>query len=124
MIKDFYNFTEGMFLRRCANALILLNKIFYKICCKNPDIYGLFWIFTTLIFIIAASGEASSFLHGDLSQNYYADFVPQAATLIYGLGFGLPAGLAFSMKCFGTTISYPLLLCIYGYSFTSFIPIL
>lgn len=36
---------------------------------------------------------------------YNYQFVPVAAALVYGVGFGLPTILGLVMKCFGTDIT-------------------
>jgi len=66
----------------------------------NPDLYGPFWILTTLVFVVAAAGNFSRFIAGN--TEVYFGFVPTAATLIYSLGFCTPVFLAFLMRLFGS----------------------
>ena len=39
--------------------LFYFNKSFYKIVNDKPDLYGPFWIYTTLIYVMAAGGALS-----------------------------------------------------------------
>jgi hypothetical protein len=105
------------------HSLIPFNPKFFDISSTNPDLYGPFWIYTCLIFIIAASGSLSRHFQGAPVLNYFEDFVPIAAGVIYGIGFIVPLILIFLMKCFGSSTSYPSCLCIYGYSYSIYLPI-
>lgn len=110
--------------QRIINSFIFYNASFYEISSGAPDLYGPFWIYTTLIFVIAACGSLSKYFQGKTTTNFFQEFVPVATTTIYGIGFGLPALIYILMKVFGSNTSYPCALCIYGYSLSVFIPIL
>ena len=64
-------------------SLIPFNPKFHDISEKTPDLYGPFWIYTTLIFIIAAAGSLSIFIQNQSSTNFYKEFVPVAAALVF-----------------------------------------
>ena len=104
-------------------SLIPLNPKFYDISNNSPDLYGPFWIYTCLIFIIAASGSLSRYFQGSEMSNFFENFVPTAAMIIYGIGFFVPLIIVIIMKCFGCHDSYISVLCIYGYSFSIYIPV-
>ena len=55
--------------------------------------------------------------------NFFENFVPIAASIIYGIGFIVPLIIIIIMKCFGSNNSYISVLCIYGYSFSIYIPV-
>ena len=88
---------------------------FQELAEKTPDLYGPFWIYSTLIFMIAAAGNLSGYInhpHELTKFKYDFNFVPLSAFYvnilfiqIYGIGFGLPILLAFVMKMFSTEIS-------------------
>jgi NADH:ubiquinone oxidoreductase subunit 5 (subunit L)/multisubunit Na+/H+ antiporter MnhA subunit len=106
-----------------------INKMFYTYYKEKPDLYGPFWIYTTLVVVIAMMGNLARYIDlvikedsAKFEENY--EFVPVAATVIYSIGFGLPLLLKLIMKFMGTgffSSSYLEVLGIYGYSFTSFI---
>jgi hypothetical protein len=62
--------------------LIPFNTKFYDISHKNPDLYGPFWIYTTLIFIMAASGSLNKYLKGASTDELFQQFIPLAASIV------------------------------------------
>jgi len=54
---------------------------------------------------------------------YNFTFVPTAAMVVYGFGFGFPAVLTILMKIFGSKMEFVQVVCVYGYSFAIFIPV-
>lgn len=123
-LRQYFSITTIEVKQRIISSLIPFNASFYEISSGSPDLYGPFWIYTTLIFIIAACGSLSRYFQGNSTTNFFQDFVPVAATVIYSTGFGLPAMIYILMKVFGSNTSYPCALCIYGYSLSVFIPII
>lgn len=68
----------------------------------KPDLYGPFWIYTTLIIILAISGNFSRYLQmGSDTFSYNFNFVPVAVVVVYSIGFGLPFALKVLMKFMG-----------------------
>ncbi|KAM3866280.1 protein YIPF1 [Diretmus argenteus] len=96
---------------------------------KNPDLYGPFWICTTLVFAIAISGNISSFL---VQPNY--KYVPEfrkvtiAATAIYSYASFVPLALwgllLWRNNKVMNLVSYSFMeiVCVYGYSLSIYIP--
>ena len=125
--------------KRLITSLIPFNRRFYDTFHEHPDLYGPYWIYTTLIVILAVSGNFNRFLNMGADEfTYDFNFVPVAATVvshysdslqIYSVGIGLPIGLSFLMKFFGSNVKmidviyfpYIQIIGIYGYSFTSFL---
>jgi len=58
------------------------NPKFHDISEQTPDLYGPFWIYTTLVFIIAASGSIAKYINDDKSQDFFQQFVPLAAAIV------------------------------------------
>ena len=114
-------------LNRLKGALIPFNKSFSQSAIDNPDIYGPFWVFTTIIFLIAACANFSGYLNTKNGEKFYynLNFLPYAALFIYGIGFGVPSAI-FLIGRFAFHIEYSYIqnLCLYGYSFVIMIPIL
>ncbi|XP_054914388.1 protein YIPF1 [Poeciliopsis prolifica] len=99
---------------------------------KNPDLYGPFWICTTLVFAIAISGNLSTFLRyfGNSNYKYTAEFgkVSIAATAIFGYAWLVPLGLWGLLLWRNNKIlnlvsySFMEIVCVYGYSLAVYIP--
>jgi len=81
-LQIYFDITTDELLERLYNSLIPLNPKFFDISQKNPDLYGPFWIYTTLIFVIAASGSMTKHLNGVSSDQFFQQFVPLAASLV------------------------------------------
>jgi len=112
---------------KLKGSLIPMNKSFYQSIEVNADLYGPFWIFTTIIFLISLIGNFSSYIHAEDKEKFVYDYnhVPHAIFIIYGFGFGAPFVLWLIMKfIFRIDIDLVTNLCIYGYSYTILIPIL
>lgn len=99
---------------------------------RNPDLYGPFWICTTLVFAIAISGNISSFLmhSGDRNQKYIPEFrkVTIAATAIFSYAWLVPLALwgvlLWRSNKVMNLVSYSFMeiVCVYGYSLAVYIP--
>jgi protein YIPF1/2 len=106
-------------------SLIPFNKRFFSMYKDKPDLYGPFWIYTTLIIIIAISGNLSRYFElgsNDFTYNY--NFIPIAATVLYSMALGLPFALKFIMRLLGSNFfngTFIEIVGIYGCSFTSFL---
>ncbi|XP_017266358.1 protein YIPF1 [Kryptolebias marmoratus] len=99
---------------------------------KNPDLYGPFWICTTLVFAIAISGNLSRFLQYSGSSNY--KYTPEfgkvtiAATVIFSYAWLVPLGLWGFLLWRNNKIlnlvsySFMEIVCVYGYSLSIYIP--
>ena len=123
----YFNVEVSDIKQKLKGSLIPFNKSFYESIEINADLYGPFWIFTTIIFLIALIGNFSSYVHAEDKTKFFYDYnhVPHAIFIIYGFGFGAPIVLWIIMKfIFRIDIDLLTNLCIYGYSYTILIPIL
>jgi hypothetical protein len=123
----YFNVEVSDIKQKLKGSLIPFNKSFYESIEINADLYGPFWIFTTIIFLIALIGNFSSYVHAEDKTKFVYDYnhVPHAIFIIYGFGFGAPIVLWIIMKfIFRIDIDLLTNLCIYGYSYTILIPIL
>ncbi|KAK7945256.1 hypothetical protein WMY93_000984 [Mugilogobius chulae] len=99
---------------------------------RNPDLYGPFWICTTLVFAIAISGNISTFLSklGKPNYKYTPEFqkVTIAATAIFSYAWLLPLALwgvlLWRSNKVMNLVSYSFIeiVCVYGYSLAVYIP--
>ena len=122
-LQSYFDIETDDIIKRLLASLIPCNKNFINLVEKKPDLYGPFWIYTTLIFIIASAGSLTQYIHGADQEDYFQKFIPIAGGVIYGVGFCLPLIVKALMYVFGSETSFVLVLCIYSYSFTIYAPI-
>ena len=88
--------------------------------------YGLIWISTTLVFVLASLGNLATFLmqkHADNSTSWSFDvsYVNVAACSIYGYAIVVPLAYYFFLQYMGSNASLIRFWCLWGYSLTIFI---
>ncbi|KAL8572527.1 hypothetical protein ACOMHN_019566 [Nucella lapillus] len=94
----------------------------------NPDLYGPFWICTTLVFTTAIAGNLANYLQAAGTNYHWAyDFhkVTFAATAIFSYWWVVPFILFGLLWLRGNPERYTFLelICLYGYSLAIYIPI-
>ncbi|XP_033960312.1 protein YIPF1 [Pseudochaenichthys georgianus] len=99
---------------------------------RSPDLYGPFWICTTLVFALAISGNISNFLLylGKPNHKYSPQFgkVTIAATAIFSYAWFVPLALwgclLWRNNKIMNSVSYSFIeiVCVYGYSLAIYIP--
>ena len=122
-IRPYFKVTYYDIKSRIIESFKPINNSFFNIANDKPDLYGPFWIYTTLIYVMAAGG-ALSYYFTDYKNNYFQSFVPVAGSFLYSFGFGFPLVLWLCFKFFNIKMKYMTLVCLYGYSLTCFIPVL
>jgi len=125
--QPFFDVTTDEVKERIVTTIDPRRNNFFDILQGKPDLYGPFWIYTTLIFALAAAGNFSGFLASlsdEKSFQSHFDFVPIATGVIYGFGIVVPVVFTFLLRLFGSKVSYIDTVCIYGYSTFILIPVL
>ena len=122
-IRPYFKVTFNDVKSRIIKSFMPINNSFFDIALEHPDLYGPFWIYTTLIYVIAAGGALSYYFTNSVN-NYFQAFVPVAGSILYCFGFGFPLVLWLYMKILKIEMKYVTLVCLYGYSLTCFIPVL
>eukprot|EP00210_Caulerpa_lentillifera_P003864 g3691.t1 len=118
--KQYFNVDTKDVLERILNALKgPLKADFIDKIEANPDLYGPFWIATTLVFWTVVSSNVASYTnHDDKDGEWdgdYSKFIP-AAALFYLYVFLLGLIVFFGLKIFKTTITLLQIWCVYGES--------
>jgi protein YIPF1/2 len=100
--QQYFDVTTDDIKQRLLLSLVPFNGRFHTAYQAKPDLYGPFWIYTTLIIMLAIAGNLYRYfqLGDDFTYNY--NFVPVAATVIYSIGLGLPLGLKLLMQFLGS----------------------
>ncbi|XP_022105520.1 protein YIPF1-like isoform X1 [Acanthaster planci] len=95
----------------------------------NPDLYGPFWVCATLVFTIAISGDMADYIahRNQAPYPWHAHFsnVTTAGVVIFLYAWLVPAAFYAFLHWRGNHAGYTFLelACLYGYSFTIYIPI-
>ncbi|QIX01122.1 hypothetical protein AMS68_006639 [Peltaster fructicola] len=123
--QQFFDVDTTQILRRCWSALFPRTN-FLDVLDGNPDLYGPFWIATTVVVILFLAGTISDKLHQNDNTRFVYDFklLSGAAGLIYGYTIFVPVGLWAVLKWFGSQ-SADVLECwsLYGYANIIWIPV-
>lgn len=94
----------------------------------RPDFWGPFWVATTAVFFLAATGNFARLLETSESKKFKADYglVSLAAAMVYGCLLAVPLVARASLYLSGQeadSINFRQIICVYGYSLTSAIPV-
>lgn len=87
----------------------------------RTDMYGPFWIYTTLVVVLASASNFSLALGESSSNNF--EFITGACSLIYMIGFLAPLLIWGLLNYSGSQIKYLQVLCLYGYSLSVYVPV-
>lgn len=119
--QEYFNVTTQDVLQRLLFSLIPFRSKLVDAINNNPDIYGPFWIYATMIYLLGYAENMHNYWTVG-SKNFEYDFksVSTAFFVVYGVGFGVPLALAFLMKYVSETqLKFIEVQCIYGYAFSS-----
>ncbi|POS78562.1 hypothetical protein DHEL01_v203059 [Diaporthe helianthi] len=122
---QFFDVDTSAVLQRCWAALFPRAN-FLDVLEGNPDLYGPFWIATTVVFILFLGGTISQYLATTGQEPFVYDFklLSGAAGLVYGYTLFIPMALYLALRYFGSE-SANLLECwaLYGYSNLIWVPV-
>ncbi|KAG4181378.1 hypothetical protein ERO13_A10G223500v2 [Gossypium hirsutum] len=93
----------------------------------NPDLYGLIWITTTLVFMLSCFGNFATYLmqkhtDGTTTWSFDVGYVNVAASGIYGYAIVVPMAFYFLLQYLGSNASLIRFWCMWGYSLSIFVP--
>ena len=88
---------------------------------SKADLYGAFWVPTTLIFLLSVSGNLASTVTEEGGYTFNPSAIVTLAGVIYFFVFSVPAVLSFCILA-GLEVTYMELTSIYGYSYFIFWP--
>ncbi|MCJ1238186.1 hypothetical protein MMC14_006175 [Varicellaria rhodocarpa] len=122
---QFFDVDTAEVLRRCRTALYPRSN-FLDVLDGNPDLYGPFWIATTVVFILFLTGTISQYLAYKGQGHFEYDFtlLSGASGLIYGYTGVIPVALWGVLRWFGSEGANLLeCLTLYGYANLIWIPV-
>jgi hypothetical protein len=125
--RPYFNVDTSDVVERIIDSVFPFRGDFVEKTSHNPDMYGPFWICSTLVFLTAALGNLAAYLahktsDGDGAWHYDINTVSWSAGLFYGYVGIIPLALYFLLKYLGVTSGLVQLWCLYGYSLFVFIP--
>ncbi|CAN6467866.1 unnamed protein product [Victoria cruziana] len=123
--KPYFDVDTSDVLERIKYSLYPFKGDFSEKTAENPDLYGPFWICSTLIFVAATIGTFVTYVAHKLDKkewNYDIHLVTWSAGLFYGYVGVVPIGLYLILKYFSVPSGLVQLWCLYGYSLFVFIP--
>ncbi|KAL0452817.1 UNVERIFIED_CONTAM: hypothetical protein Slati_1259800 [Sesamum latifolium] len=123
---QFFNVDTDIVLNRLISSLYPTTGDFVNKIDANPDLYGLVWISTTLVFAIASLGNCATYLMQRRSDHstlwtFDVNYLNVAAGAIYGYALIVPLGYYFVLQYLGSSVSLIRFWCLWGYSLFIFI---
>ncbi|XP_022747388.1 protein YIPF1 homolog [Durio zibethinus] len=125
--KPYFDVDTVDVLDRLKESLFPFRGTFTEKTSTNPDLYGPFWICTTLIFVAASIGTFVTYIAHKLEKkewNYDINLVTWSAGVFYGYVTVVPLALYVILKYFSAPSGLVQLFCLYGYSLFVYIPAL
>ena len=119
--QKYFNVTTQDVMQRLVFSFIPYGDKLAQAVGDNPDMYGPFWMYTSLIFLLALAENLHNYIvEGNEDFQYDFKNVSSSFFTVYGIGFGAPLLLSFLMKWISDTeLRFLEVTCIYGYSFSS-----
>ncbi|KAJ4977674.1 hypothetical protein NE237_008454 [Protea cynaroides] len=123
---QYFNVDTDIVIERIMSSLNPLGGNFFRKIETNPDLYGLLWISTTLVFVIALLGNFATYLmrkqnDTSTSWSFEVNYVNLAACAVYGYALLVPLAFYFLLRYLGSNASLVQLWCMWGYSLFIFI---
>ncbi|KAI3520885.1 hypothetical protein L2E82_33487 [Cichorium intybus] len=123
--QPYFDVDTSDILDRIKDSFFPFKGTFNQKTATSPDLYGPFWICTTLIFVSASIGTCVTYiarkLH-NLEWDYDIHLLTWSATVLYGYVIVVPISLYIILKYLSVPLRLAQLLCLYGYSLFIFIP--
>jgi hypothetical protein len=119
--QQFFNVDTMDVVWRCLHSCWPFKFTFVANAKNNPDMYGPFWITTTLIFMMAAAGNFAQYLHDNATWKYDFFKVTYGSGVIYGYAILVPLLFWAYLQWMDVKMNLSEVLCIYGYSLFIFV---
>ncbi|KEZ40983.1 hypothetical protein SAPIO_CDS7003 [Scedosporium apiospermum] len=123
--QQFFDVDTTAVLSRCW-ASLFPRANFLDVLEGNPDLYGPFWIATTVVLILFLGGTIGDYMSTEKGTPFAYNFrlLSGAAGLIYGYTLFVPIGLFLILRYFGSEAAN-LLECwaLYGYANLIWVPV-
>uniref|UniRef100_A0A2N9FED9 Protein YIP n=1 Tax=Fagus sylvatica TaxID=28930 RepID=A0A2N9FED9_FAGSY len=124
---QYFDVDTDVVVNRLMSSLYPIGGDFFNKIDANPDLYGLIWISTTLVFVLASFGNCATYLmdkrsDSTTSWSFNVSYVNLAAGSVYGYAIVVPLAFYFLLRYLGSNASLVRFWCLWGYSFFVFVP--
>ncbi|KAG7574260.1 Yip1 domain [Arabidopsis suecica] len=124
---QYFDVDTDVVLNRLMSSLYPTSGDFFNKIDANPDLYGLVWICTTLVFVLASLGNCATYLVKKRTDSnapwiFDVNYMNLAASIIYGYAIIVPLGFYFSLRYMGSKADLLRFWCLWGYSLFIFVP--
>lgn len=124
---QYFNVDTDVVLNRLMSSLYPTSGDFFSKIDANPDLYGLVWICTTLVFVLSSLGNCATYLvkkrtNSEAPWVFDVNYINLAASLIYGYAIIVPVAFYFSLRYMGSRADLLRFWCLWGYSLFVFVP--
>ncbi|KFK36871.1 hypothetical protein AALP_AA4G182600 [Arabis alpina] len=124
---QYFDVDTDVVLNRLMSSLYPTSGDFFNKIDANPDMYGLVWICTTLVFVLASLGNCATYLVKKQTDSaapwiFDVNYINLAASIIYGYAIIVPLVFYFSLRYMGSKADLLRFWCLWGYSLFIFIP--
>lgn len=105
VLRPYFDVPTKLIITRLGLSLVPFNKNFVANYSEKPDLYGPFWVLTTLVATLFISSNMYCYItwpdeKGEaLSVSFKT--IPVAASIIYGVGVGLPLLFKLFLNLYG-----------------------
>ena len=84
-IRKYFDVELDEIKEKLKYSLMPYSPKFQQLAERNPDLYGPFWIFATLVYIVAVAGNISNYIDSTTKDDfrYEFDFIPSSAFYVF-----------------------------------------
>ncbi|CAN8317369.1 unnamed protein product [Cochlearia groenlandica] len=124
---QYFDVDTDVVVNRLMSSLYPTSGDFFNKIDANPDMYGLVWICTTLVFVLASLGNCATYLvkkraDKDAPWVFDVNYINLAASIIYGYAILVPLAFYFTLRYMGSKADLLRFWCLWGYSLFVFVP--
>ncbi|KAG0050792.1 hypothetical protein BGZ83_004421 [Gryganskiella cystojenkinii] len=121
----FFDVDTAQVMERCL-ASVIPKENFLELMSGSPDLYGPFWISTTVVFVLFVMSSIIDSINAYLKNEPYAYDIGHltfAFAAIYTYAFLVPAAIWGATKYYGCQPDLLEMLALYGYGLTIWVPV-
>lgn len=121
----YFDFSTKKIQARVVRAMLpVYSEPFFRSPRDHPDLYAPFWLTTSLVVVLAVSGNLASYLEHEEDDKWKASFdhLAFAASVFYGWLFLAPVLVYLGFMWIGTHKPLAELISLYGYALAVWLP--
>jgi hypothetical protein len=103
VLKPYFDIKTEDIKKRLIASLNPMNRQFLDLYKEKPDLYGPFWILTTLVVVFSISGNLARYeTMGEENFTYNFKIIPKAFATLFIAAALIPFGITMAVKFLGT----------------------